>query len=195
MGQRLNIEIHSGDNVLANAYYHWSGYTRSSIELAKRIVADHDKVQEENQTLRAIRLLELTGARLTNVEIEHAKSVGLDNQFEPADSRNAGLIAISEKGMAETQLWEEARVTIDLADNTVTFDALWSYLKEEYVDNYSQEEYEKLGEWSHDQDPTEPMSFEALDAFSQYIDDTIDGGSYTLKFTKDDEPSVVGFIE
>lgn len=33
MGQRLNIEIISGDKVLANAYYHWSAYSRIAIEL------------------------------------------------------------------------------------------------------------------------------------------------------------------
>lgn len=27
MGQRLNIEIHENGKCLANAYYHWSGYT------------------------------------------------------------------------------------------------------------------------------------------------------------------------
>ena len=33
MGQRLVIEIKEGDTVLANAYYHWSGYTETSLIL------------------------------------------------------------------------------------------------------------------------------------------------------------------
>lgn len=35
MGQRLNLEITIGENVLANAYYHWSGYTTSSLKLVE----------------------------------------------------------------------------------------------------------------------------------------------------------------
>ena len=44
MGQRLNIQIEmdipesSESKVLANAYYHWSGYTSSAYELVKLIV-------------------------------------------------------------------------------------------------------------------------------------------------------------
>ena len=43
MGQRLNIQFeievpNSGEaKVLANAYYHWSGYTSSAYELVKMI--------------------------------------------------------------------------------------------------------------------------------------------------------------
>ena len=31
MGQRLNIEIVNGETSLANAYYHWSAYTKSAL--------------------------------------------------------------------------------------------------------------------------------------------------------------------
>ena len=32
MGQRLNIEIWNESKRLANAYYHWSGYTSSTLD-------------------------------------------------------------------------------------------------------------------------------------------------------------------
>ena len=38
MGQRLNIEIVKNGEVLANSYYHWSGFSNSSIDLAIRII-------------------------------------------------------------------------------------------------------------------------------------------------------------
>ena len=38
MGQRLNIEIINDDKVLANAYYHWAGYTTSAISLTETIL-------------------------------------------------------------------------------------------------------------------------------------------------------------
>ena len=33
MGQRLNIEIKKDSKVLANAYYHWSAYTSSALQM------------------------------------------------------------------------------------------------------------------------------------------------------------------
>lgn len=40
MGQRLNIEIMKNDKVLANAYYHWSAYTESALELCACIIGE-----------------------------------------------------------------------------------------------------------------------------------------------------------
>ena len=37
MGERLNIEIVKGKKVLANAYYHWSGFTRTAMETTNTI--------------------------------------------------------------------------------------------------------------------------------------------------------------
>ena len=37
MGQRLNLEIVVGENVIANAYYHWSGLTSTSLLVSKRV--------------------------------------------------------------------------------------------------------------------------------------------------------------
>lgn len=45
MGQRLNIEIMEKEEILlANAYYHWSGYTSSSIYLTQYIIRRFDEV-------------------------------------------------------------------------------------------------------------------------------------------------------
>ena len=114
MGQRLNIEINKNGELLANAYYHWSGYTRTALALTSMILVKSEEIKNTNDVLYAIELLETTGARLTNDEIKYAKSIGIDKKFEPAVSRNEGLIAISEKGMNETRFWEEARVEIDI---------------------------------------------------------------------------------
>ena len=68
MGQRLNIEIRKNDEVLANAYYHWSGYTSSSIELTSEILKNIDNVNFDNDVVKAVKLLEITGAGLTSSE-------------------------------------------------------------------------------------------------------------------------------
>lgn len=124
MGQRLNIEIVENGVCLANAYYHWSAYTSSAFELAKQIINAIPTVKEEIPAKRAIRLLEVTGARLTSDEIEFAKDKLLGDDFETATDRNDGLIAISEKGIDETRAWQEGAVYIYLDENRMKFDVL-----------------------------------------------------------------------
>ena len=107
MGQRLNIEIVENGKCLANAYYHWSAYTDSSYDLARNIINAIPTINEENSVLRSIRLLEVTGARLMEDDLDYAKEIGLGADFETANSRNDGLISITEKSINETRKWQE----------------------------------------------------------------------------------------
>ena len=125
MGQRLNIEIVENGVCLANAYYHWSAYTSSAFELAKQIINAIPTVKEEIPVKRAIRLLEVTGAKLTYEEIDYAKDKLLGDDFAIADNRNDGLISISEKGIAETRMWQEYALYIYLDENRMKFDVLY----------------------------------------------------------------------
>ena len=136
MGQRLNIEIVENGVCLANAYYHWSAYTSSAFELAKQIIQAIPKVKEEIPVMRAIRLLEVTGAKLMVEEIEYAKDKLLGDDFAKADNRNDGLISISEKGINETRMWQEGAVYIYLDENRMKFDVLvrqdlFNYIRDE----------------------------------------------------------------
>ena len=143
MGQRLNIQIEmdipdSGDRqVLANAYYHWSGYTSSAYELVKKI-ADSNYWNDEcilaDPVAQAISLLEVTGAGLTKDEFTGTYPESIYNL---STNRNDGLIAISEAGMLETQNWEEARVTINLSTKMVDMGGVY-YLDE--VDEEDEDE-------------------------------------------------------
>lgn len=69
MGQRLVIEIKEGDTVLANAYYHWSGYTETSLNLLNEVMNKGIfnnipiKFSKGDEQLYAIKLLETTGAK------------------------------------------------------------------------------------------------------------------------------------
>lgn len=63
MGQRLNIEIKNNEKTLANCYYHWSGYTASSLGLTKQIIEAYkanDDIKADVQG--AVALLRITGA-------------------------------------------------------------------------------------------------------------------------------------
>lgn len=57
MGQRLNIEIKENNKVLANSYYHWSGYTSSALLLTEKILDAIKSTKHDNSTVMAIRLL------------------------------------------------------------------------------------------------------------------------------------------
>ena len=136
MGQRLNLEITIGENVLANAYYHWSGYKTSSLRLVesalkkfeegKRFVLDRYEL--------ALDMLENTGAKFTRDELmawnyhtftDFSGKV-LPRKVRSSDgvNRNDGIISITSVGINETRSWEEARVSIDIEKKTVLFDAI-----------------------------------------------------------------------
>lgn len=132
MGQRLNIEIKSGEEIIANAYYHWSAYSDSAYELTKIIVNEFDNVKDMDKFGQAIALLQKTGSGVDNGDFAIAKSkLPEDFQLIRATNRNNGITSISEEGMTETRNWEEGRVTIDLDSKTIDFDVLWNLDDEE----------------------------------------------------------------
>ena len=146
MGQRLNIQIEMNipdsneSKVLANAYYHWSGYTSSAYELVKYI-ADSPYSGEEctfmDPVEKAIRMLEATGAGLTQDEFTEAYP---ESKYKLSTNRNDGLIAISIEGILETQSWEEARVTINLSTNMVDVGGVY------YLDEVDEEDEDETTE-------------------------------------------------
>ena len=151
MGQRLNIQFemdipNSGEaKVLANAYYHWSGYTILAYELVKKIADSNywsDDCKITDPVEKAIRMLEVTGAGLTKDEFTEEYP---ESKYKKATSRNDGLIAISEKGIKETQNWEEARVTINLTTGMVDMGGVY------YLDEVEEEETtDDIPELEHD---------------------------------------------
>ena len=65
MGQRLNLEIEMDGMTIANCYYHWSGFTSSSAELAETAIEAMPK--EWNALYPAFQAAEMliaTGASL-----------------------------------------------------------------------------------------------------------------------------------
>ena len=136
MGQRLNIEIRKDDKVLANAYYHWSGYTSSALGLTDEILKNIDNVNFDNEVVRAVKLLEVTGAGLTSSEIDILGEDMKNINFKKAIDRNEGLIAISENGIKDTQYWEEARVEIHLDTQNIILDLYWDIDEDDLTNIY-----------------------------------------------------------
>ena len=149
MGQRLNIEIVKNGDVLANCYYHWSGFSNCAINLALEIISKFDYIKEfkledpvkNTDLLFAIRLLEETGAGVAN--IEETKEI-LGNEFiklHKCNNRNDGIIGIKKEDIEDTRYWEEGRVTIDIEKKTLDFDVIEKHDSlEELIENYGLEE-------------------------------------------------------
>lgn len=200
MGERLNIEIKNNGKVLANSYYHWSGYTSSTLELTQIILDEiHSyiniqKIFENNLVLYAIRLLEVTGAGLTDVEKEFAfKNIG-KHKFAKCASRNDGLISISPKGIEETEYWEEHRVEINLDSKTINFKKLaWKILRDEYMEDYEEDE-DKFNDLPILDVNFENISFNNFKNFKDMILSLIDKEIYNVRI-KSNEDEVYVFVE
>lgn len=155
MGQRLNIEICNNTRTLANAYYHWGAYTSSALEYTAKIIDAYynlsDKITDDLEL--AVKLLEVTGAGVTDEEKEEIKHDPdfdfSDINFSPAIDRNEGLLAVTEKGMEETRSWEEGRVTINIEEANFCFDVVSYYDKDEYVEDYGVKSLSKLTQIDH----------------------------------------------
>lgn len=203
MGQRLNIEITNGEKCLANAYYHWSGYTQSAAYWTDYILNTyfHKTLHNpaylntpEDQTILAIKLLESTGAGVTDFEracIKENKTlpeIVRNYSYNTASSRNEGLIGVTQDQIDATRKWEEGRVTIDIVHETVNFDCWWFGTFEQYKECY-EESPDNLKELP--MDPTE-IRFSRFGEFKNLIDLLHDDEIYAIR--SDDGMGVYCFI-
>lgn len=115
MGQRLNIEIHENGITLANCYYHWSGYTSSSLNLTKQII---------NSELLTDKFIAAIPDRVA-IAVALLKETGADNI-----NRNNGLIGTTDREIASTREWQDTAIYIDIGTKSIKFDNFY-YLNEE----------------------------------------------------------------
>lgn len=152
MGERLNIEVVKGNKLLANSYYHWSGYSNCAVNLTIEIVKSFEYIKKykvdnvkNKDILLAIRLLEATGAGTNESQISNTiKTIGLIDtnvEIKKCKGRNEGIIEISEEGMNENRSWEESRVTIDIENQKINFEA-YQEIDEEDKKYYEEEAVE-----------------------------------------------------
>ena len=179
MGQRLNIEITDGSNVLANAYYHWSAYTHDSVELLNMIISERC-ITDSTMSLfeKAIYLLERTGAGFSSDELDYLENEDIDlpeDLKKPARDRNEGLIAISTSGIKTTEAWEEGRVTIDILNLKVDFNVVWA-MNDEEVEDYKKDGA-KLAILPYD---IRDMSFRDAFAFIGFVNDMYDNSEFYI---------------
>lgn len=180
MGQRLNIEIVKNGRVLANSYYHWSGFSNSAINLVIQIIQNYEYIKKYNvekyiknqDLLLAIRLLEETGAGLNNTDIARniLKDETMNLKLKECQGRNEGIIGIIQEDIEETRAWEEGRVSIDIENKKIDFDVIEEYTLEELKnDYYDEEEMKELNIKKIDKN-FKNISFEDIFELKAFID-------------------------
>lgn len=196
MGQRLNIEILKNGEVLANSYYHWSGFSNSAINLTIHIINNFDyikkyKVEEyikKQDLLFAIRLLEETGAGVNDIEKTRKllEDQTMNLKLKPCINRNEGIIGITKEDIEETRYWEEGRLTIDIEKKTVDFDVIREYTLEELKEDYDEEEIKELDIKEINRN-FKDIPFEDIFELKAFIDKANYNGEYHFHNKKDDK--------
>ena len=135
MGQRLNVEIISGGKPICATYFHWSGYTSSSIEIAKDVIESFKDI--EQVTIPEVYERMKKACPRSSVTFEEANDIksnlGIELIPEKFVNRNDGLIYFSEREIKTVRDWEEARVTVNLDNKTCTVDAAYFYTNEKDI--------------------------------------------------------------
>lgn len=130
MGQRLVINIITRDgDVLANAYYHWSAYTMSALEIIKSLIESNSyleysalkNLEHNDKVTYAINMLAETGASLSKYSREYVKtfSKNISEDAFSSPDRNEGLIGVGNE-INNLASWAES--TVDFYVDNQTFD-------------------------------------------------------------------------
>ena len=196
MGQRLNIEIVKSGEVLANSYYHWDGFSNVGINLAIKIINNFDYIKkykvedyiENKDLLFAIRLLEETGAGISN--IDNARRL-LDDKtnnlkLKKCEGRNEGIIGIAKEDIEETRYWEEGRVSIDIEKKIIDFNVINEYTEKEFKEYYDKEEIKELNIKEINRD-FKNISFEDIFELKAFIDKSNYKQEYCFYNNKDNK--------
>ena len=158
MGQRLVITVQKNEKELAKIYYHWSAYTTSALYEARDLInhLKDDYKSERDLQLDLIRFVEGRGGCIYgsegSKEFNKIQEIFPDEDFSSNGSRNEGLIAITEDGMDDIQMWSEGDLIIDLDDNLITNEVLDYYRNIEQFNKYYEEDYtlDKIPELEND---------------------------------------------
>ena len=129
MGQRLVVSIEKNGKEIANIYFHWSAYTVSALYETRDIlkcIYNHKDETEKEMLLRLIRYCENYGGGIAKGidgdEWKYIQNLYPNEKFKAEGiNRSYGLIALSEKEMADSHSWSEGDVIIDLDEELINF--------------------------------------------------------------------------
>lgn len=143
MGQRLVITVNKNGEDIAKLYYHWSAYSVNALLETRDIinVLYDDENEEKDLRLRLIRFCEKNGGGIdggeNSDEWKRITEMYPNEVFKKDNiSRNYGLIALSEDGMADMENWSEGNVYIEMDEDRVInyvnccYESIYEYNKQ-----------------------------------------------------------------
>lgn len=148
MGQRLVVNVICDDKQIASLYFHWSAYSVSAIEEAKWIIsAVEDHNVPKDIRLRLLDTVQLRGGCVSGGqdgdEFKAVQEMYPNLTLSNTGSRNEGLIAFSEEGMARLNGWAEASIELDFDTRTVYNSVFYVYDDpEEFECDFREDFYE-----------------------------------------------------
>lgn len=128
MGQRLVITIHAFNEDIATIYYHWSAYTTSALDEARKILDNvrWDEAKSKDELiLKIVRFIESNGGCIDFADKAEYTKRFTNFIFKDDGSRNDGLVAITEDGMARQNDWAEGELIIDFDNEVIHNSVFW----------------------------------------------------------------------
>ena len=127
MGMRLVIKVYNKEERIAQAYYHWSGYSISSTEIVMEFINcyinhlkdkkfyDDEKI---DMTYKAVKALQATGAQPWIYDKGLIDYIFSDRQYEfiCEGNRDEGIISIQKNASFDMQV----RLDINLSEEIVS---------------------------------------------------------------------------
>lgn len=182
MGQRLSLVINHDAVPIANAYYHWSAYTRAALDLLHQAMEYASKHPGLNPDQLAVLSLMETGAKPTQGELTAIAKIldTAEEEFIIATNRNDGLLAVTEAGMEETETFAEGVAELDLDRMRASCSLIYQYDSlEEICDSYDIEvDSEEAADYKNLQTYPEEievgdMSLEELGSLIVFLDELV----------------------
>lgn len=179
MGQRLVVIINNKGKNLANAYYHWDAYSLASLERIKPIIDFLKGKNIKNFGISdAIRLLQISGAEITDEELLYCKknNIEVKRNYENID-RNRGLISVSKEEMENSLDWAEGTIEIYVNEKKIGYGVYWDASEDDYTNDLIEkgEEIKKIDLGIKD---FPFISFKDVPSFMKKIEEAQKSGSY-----------------
>lgn len=172
MGQRLVVSVIKDEERIAAMYFHWSAYTQSALWEAQKIIDAIDRHEQDDLRLCLIRYCEENGGCIDggkdSREFKAIQEMYPNETFKENGSRNEGLIALTEDGMADIDRWSEGDLEINLDDGHIYNHVYWYETLDEY--NECRDENHTLEEFPLIDIDLGIIEFEKLDDIIEQLD-------------------------
>lgn len=142
MGQRLVVKCIYDKELIATIYYHWSGFTISSLEETKSILDSLDlskfynEESKEDIIFQLINYLEKNGGGVDVDDRGLAKECFSEYNFSTNVDRNCGLLAFSPDNMESMINIAEGIVEINFDTCKIHNDVLAEYDIDDYLEYF-----------------------------------------------------------